>query len=62
MNVQYLVDEKGEKTGALIPIEEYNHLMDLLEELEDIKDFDFRIANPDTTAFDEVNAKLRVQD
>jgi PHD/YefM family antitoxin component YafN of YafNO toxin-antitoxin module len=39
MNVQYLVDQKGHKTGVFLSLEEFEHLMDLLEEAQDIKDF-----------------------
>lgn len=39
MNVQYLVDQKGHKTGVFLSIEEFEHLMDLLEEAQDIMDF-----------------------
>jgi hypothetical protein len=39
MNVQYLVDQKGHKTGVFLSIEEFEHLIDLLEEAQDIMDF-----------------------
>jgi len=39
MNVQYLVDQKGHKTGVFLSLEEFNRLLDLLEETQDIKDF-----------------------
>ena len=33
MSTQFLVDEKGEKVAAVIPIEEYHELMEDLEDL-----------------------------
>ena len=39
MNVQYLVDKEGHKTGVLLSLEEFEHLIDLLEEAQDIRDF-----------------------
>jgi PHD/YefM family antitoxin component YafN of YafNO toxin-antitoxin module len=33
MSTQFVIDEKGEKVAALIPIEEYHELMEDLEDL-----------------------------
>jgi len=38
MDVQYLVDQKGHKTGVFLSLEEFNRLMELLEDAQDIKD------------------------
>ena len=40
---QYLVDEKGEKTGALLSIKEYQTLMKRLEDLEDMLEMDIAV-------------------
>ena len=37
MDTRYLVDENGERVGVLLDIEEYERLMEELEELEDIR-------------------------
>ena len=37
---QYLVDDKGEKTAALLTIKEFQLLMQRLEDLEDILEMD----------------------
>lgn len=37
MDVRYLTDEKGERIGVLLGIEEYERLMEELEELNDIQ-------------------------
>ena len=36
MSVQYVVDENGKRVGVMLPIEEYERLVEELEELEDI--------------------------
>ncbi len=38
MNVQYLVDNEGHKTGVFLSLEEFEHLMELLEDAQDILD------------------------
>lgn len=43
INPQYLVDEKGEKTGALLSIKEYQTLMQHLEDLEDMLEMDIAV-------------------
>ncbi|RKU23059.1 hypothetical protein C6500_02800 [Candidatus Poribacteria bacterium] len=40
INPQYLVDDKGQKTSVLLSIKEYQHLMQCLEDLEDILEMD----------------------
>lgn len=40
INPQFLVDDKGEKTAALLTITEFQLLMQRLEDLEDISDMD----------------------
>ena len=43
INPQYLVDDKGEKTGALLSIKEYQMLMQRLEDLEDMLEMDIAV-------------------
>ena len=40
INPQYLVDNKGQKTSVLLSIKEYQHLMQRLEDLEDMLEMD----------------------
>jgi hypothetical protein len=40
INPQYLVDDKGRKTSVLLSIKEYQHLMQCLEDLEDMLEMD----------------------
>ena len=37
-NEQYIVDEKGNPTGVIIPIEDYKKILAILEEVEDHKE------------------------
>lgn len=39
MNVQYLVDGEGHKTGVFLSLEDFKRIIDLLEEAQDIKDY-----------------------
>lgn len=36
MGAQYVVDENGKHVSVILPIEEYEHLIEALEELEDV--------------------------
>ncbi len=40
INPQYITDETGKKLSAIIPINDFNSLMEELEELEDIRLYD----------------------
>jgi len=37
-NEQYIVDEKGNPTAVILPIEEYKKILSILEEAEDHKE------------------------
>ena len=40
INPKYIVDDKGEKTAAVLTMKEYDFLIKSLEDLEDILDMD----------------------
>ncbi|QMU63845.1 MAG: hypothetical protein GKR88_05770 [Flavobacteriaceae bacterium] len=40
MRTQYVTDNNGNKLAIILPIKEYNKMIDDLEELEDIKLYD----------------------
>jgi hypothetical protein len=40
MNARYVVDENGKRVSVILPIEEYERLIDALEELQDIRAYD----------------------
>ena len=51
---QYVVDEKGQKTAVIIPVEEYE---ELLEDIHDLAIIAERRDEP-TITFEELKAKL----
>ncbi len=40
METQFLTDKKGNKTGVLLSIKQYNKLIEKLEDLEDVRIYD----------------------
>ena len=40
MTTQFVTDDHGNKIAIILPIKEYNKMVDDLEELEDIKSYD----------------------
>lgn len=37
LNEKYIVDNKGNRTGIVLDIDEYQRILELLEDIEDIK-------------------------
>jgi len=37
---QYVYDEHGKKISVILPVKEYEQILDKLEELEDVRDYD----------------------
>ncbi|MEE8591365.1 MAG: hypothetical protein V3T35_08600 [Spirochaetia bacterium] len=58
--VRYIVNDKGEKTEVVLPIELYERLLDEVEELEDIKDFDEAMKKGEWEGFEKVTKRLDV--
>jgi len=52
---QYVIDEKGQKTAVIIPVEEYE---ELLEDIHDLAIIAERRDEP-TIAFEELKKKLK---
>jgi uncharacterized membrane protein YdbT with pleckstrin-like domain len=46
LHPQFIVDENQTRKAVILPIEEWEKLLDLLEELEDIRDYDAAKAGP----------------
>jgi hypothetical protein len=40
METQFLTDKKGNRTAVLLPIKQYNKLLEKLEDLEDVRLYD----------------------
>lgn len=47
LNGKYIIDEKGERIGVLLSIEEYERFLAELEELESIRAYDAAKASRD---------------
>lgn len=47
MNENFVIDKEGHKIGVFLDIKSYEHLVDELEELENIRAFDEAIAVKD---------------
>lgn len=40
MNTQFITNDKGQKTGVIVSIDDYKRLMAIVEEFSDIKAYD----------------------
>ena len=47
MHVQYVVNDQGKKTGVFLTIEDYEHLIEQLEDTEDIRAVALAKSEPD---------------
>jgi hypothetical protein len=57
---QFLTNEKGEKVAVVIGIEEYEKLLEELEDLEDIRAYDEAIASGETPIpFEQAIAEIK---
>ncbi len=60
--VQYVVDEKGRRTGVLLPIEVFEELVEAAEDLEDMRAADAaRAEGGEPVPWEEVKAELRTR-
>ena len=62
MKTQYITDSTGKKVSVILPIRDYEHILEQLEELEDIKSYDQALKNsedaiPAQEAFKEIEAR-----
>jgi len=62
MKTQFITDDKGQKQAIILPIAEYEKLMEELEELEDIKLYDKVKSNKEEyTSFDDFLKSRKVK-
>lgn len=62
LKIQFLTDYKGQKVGVLLSMEQYNLLIEQLEELEDIKAFDeYKATNEPTIPFGQAINEIEQQ-
>lgn len=62
MRTQFITDNKGRKVSVILPIRDYNKMIEELEELEDIKAYDEAKSSGEESilfeqAFKEIEAK-----
>lgn len=60
INPKYIVNDKGEKTAAILTMKEYQFLMKCLEDLEDILEMDSAVETAtDFRDYQEIRAELK---
>ncbi len=60
LNPQYLVDPDGSRRGVILPIEEYQRLLEIVEDHLDAADLDEAASTEtDFAAYEQVQADLR---
>ena len=58
--VRYIVDDKGEKTEVVLPIELYEALLERIEDAEDIQAIEEAMKKPDFIPWEEAKKQLGV--
>jgi hypothetical protein len=56
--VRYIVNAKGKKTEVVLPLSVYKRMLERLEDIEDIKDFDEAMKDPDFIPWEEAERQL----
>ena len=56
--MRYIINDKGEKTEVVLPIGLYEKMLDEIEEIQDIKDFDEAMEKGQWEDFEEVARRL----
>lgn len=60
INPKYIVDDKGEKTAAVLTMKEYDFLIKYLEDLEDILEMDSAVETAtDFRDYQEIRSELK---
>ena len=60
INPKYIVDDKGEKTAAVLTMKEYGFLIKCLEDLEDILEMDSAVeTETDFRDYQEIRSDLK---
>ena len=60
INPKYIVDDKGEKTAAVLTMKEYDFLIKCLEDLEDILEMDSAVETAtDFRDYQEIRSELQ---
>jgi len=56
--VRYIVNARGKRTEAVLPISVYERLLEQAEELDDIRAFDKAVKDPDLIPWEEAKKQL----
>ena len=60
INPKYIIDDKGEKTAAVLTMKEYDFLIKCLEDLEDILEIDSAVETAtDFRDYQEIRSELQ---
>ncbi|MYB93068.1 hypothetical protein F4054_06020 [Candidatus Poribacteria bacterium] len=60
INPKYIIDDKGEKTAAVLTMKEYDFLIKCLEDLEDILEMDLIVESAtDFRSYQEIRLDLQ---
>ena len=63
INPKYIVDDKGEKTAAVLTMKEYDFLIKCLEDLEDILEMDSAVeTETDFRDYQEIRSELKKEE
>lgn len=63
INPKYIIDDKGEKTAAVLTMKEYDFLIKCLEDLEDILEMDSAVeTEKDFRDYQEIRSELKKVD
>ena len=58
MSVQYVIDEQGHKTGVFLTLDEYEAMLNLIEQSEDEKAYDTAMKANEWISLEDVEKKL----
>lgn len=61
MEARYIVDENGRRVSVILPVEEYERLIEALEDLEDVRIYDeaeVEAENGEPVAWEEVREEI----
>ncbi len=60
LNEQFITDEKGKRTGVILPIEDYKKVLEDLEELECIRAYDrAKVSGDEVLPFDQAIKEIK---
>jgi hypothetical protein len=61
LHPQFLVDERGDRKGVLLSVEEYEKLLDTVEDRLDAADLDAVVEDQEFVPYEQVREQLRCE-